>query len=215
MRKFLIATLAATTVATPAFAQVAASPFTGPRIEGLIGYDSLRSGERDDGVDMNENNGDETIDGVGFGVGVGYDVDVGGFVLGVEGEFSESTGDQDSDESIDGFSTSVETGRDLYVGGRAGYVVAPSTMVYAKGGYTNVAIEADFDDGTDRFEFDTNADGFRLGAGVEQLIGTNSYAKLEYRYSNYDNLEVNGGTDLSADIDLDRHQVMAGFGVRF
>src|SRR3546814_3168180 len=88
--------------------------------------------------------------------------------------------------------------------------VAPSTMVYAKGGYTNLAVEANYEGPDDTFEFDDNADGFRVGAGVEQLFGPNAYGKLEYRYSNYSNLEHNreGTTDLSRNIDLDRHQVV-------
>jgi outer membrane immunogenic protein len=215
MRKFALAALLAGTVAAPALAQDA-SPFTGPRIEGLIGYDSLRSGEDEDGVDTGDNEGDETIDGAAFGVGVGYDFDLGGVVAGIEGEFMESTGEQDSDESIDGFTSSIETGRDLYVGARLGAQVAPSTLVYAKGGYTNTSIEAAFEDDSDRFEFDTNVDGWRLGAGVERLFGPNMYGKIEYRYSNYNNVDFQGDEgDLEADIDLDRHQVVAGVGWRF
>ena len=217
MRKYILAVLVAGVAASPALAQNA-SPFTGFRLEGLAGYDSLRSGDRDDdGVDTGENNGDETIDGVAFGIGGGYDYDAGGVILGVEGEFTESTGKQSSDESLDlPFRSRVETGRDIYVGGRVGVAVAPRTLVYAKGGYTNTAIEARYEDDTDRFEFDTNTDGFRLGAGVEQLFGERAYGKLEYRYSNYGNLDFAGDDgDLETDIDLDRHQVMAGVGVRF
>jgi outer membrane immunogenic protein len=215
MRKYIFAALLAGTVAVPAMAQNA-SPFTGPRIEGIVGYDSLRSGERDNGVDTNDNEGDESIDGVTFGVGAGYDYDVGGVILGIEGEFTESSGSQDSDESVDGFRRSIETGRDHYVGGRVGVPVTPRTMIYAKGGYTNLAVEANYEGADDRFEFDTNADGFRLGAGIEQAFGSNAYAKVEYRYSNYNNLENNmEGTDFSRNIDLDRHQVVAGVGFRF
>jgi outer membrane immunogenic protein len=216
MRKYVIAALLAGSVAFPAVAQNT-SPFTGPRVEGLIGYDSLKSGEREDNADTATDQGDETIDGVGFGVGAGYDYDAGGVILGVEGEFMDSSGEQDSDESIDGFTRSVETGRDLYVGGRVGMQVAPSTLIYAKGGYTNLAVEANYEGADNSFEFDDNADGFRVGAGVEQLFGPNAYGKLEYRYSNYDNLEHNieGATDVSRNIDLDRHQVVAGVGFRF
>ena len=215
MKKYLVASLLATAVAWPAYAQD--SGFTGPRVEGVIGYDSLQSGERDDdGVDTGDNNGDETIDGVVYGVNAGYDFDLGGLVLGVEGEFTESSGKQSTTESIDGFSSRIETGRDLYVGGRIGLPVTPSTLLYAKGGYTNTAIEGAFEDETDALEFDSNVDGFRVGAGVEQKLGTNLYGKLEYRYSNYDNLEIGDGAEaLSTDIDLDRHQVVAGLGFRF
>ncbi len=228
MRHVLLAALLAGTAASPAFAQPAgeASPFTGLRVEGLVGYDSLRSGDdNDDGVDTNDDDGDESVDGVAFGAGLGYDFDLGGVVAGVEGEFTESTGEQDSDETIDGvaFSSGVEVGRDLYVGGRIGFRAGPSTLVYGKAGYTNTSVEANIEGGGDRFEFDTNVDGYRLGAGIEQLFGNRAYGKVEYRYSNYNNLDFSDDFDLDdfdaedfdTDIDLDRHQVVVGVGLRF
>lgn len=227
MKKYIFAALLAGSVAAPAFAQPAgeASPFTGFRLEGLVGYDTLRSGEEDDGVDTGDNDGDESLDGAVFGVGAGYDFDLGGLVAGVEGEFTESSGEQEADETLDGinFSSRIETGRDLYVGGRVGFVATPTTLVYAKAGYTNTSIEGDFGSNSDRFEFDSNVDGYRLGAGIEQLFGPNAYGKLEYRYSNYSNLDFSDDFDLDdfeaedfdTDIDLDRHQIVAGFGFRF
>jgi outer membrane immunogenic protein len=228
MNKFLIAALMVGATASPALAQPAgeASPFTGLRVEGLVGYDSLRSGDNnDDGVDTNDDNGDESVDGVAFGVGAGYDFDLGGIVAGVEGEFTESTGEQDSNETIDGvaFSSGIETGRDLYIGGRIGFRAGPSTLVYGKAGYTNTSIEANIEGDGDRFEFDTNVDGYRLGAGIEQLFGPRAYGKVEYRYSNYNNLDFSDDFDLDdfdaedfdTDIDLDRHQVVVGVGLRF
>ena len=224
MRKFVLAALLAGTVATPAFAQDAA-PFTGLRVEAIAGYDTLRSGERDDdGVDTGDNDGDESIDGVAFGVGAGYDFDLGGVVAGIEAEYVESTGQQDANETIDGvsFTTGIETGRDIYVGGRLGVRVAPTTLVYGKAGYTNTSIESKIEGGGERFEFDTNADGWRLGAGIEQVFGRNAFGKLEYRYSNYNNLDFSDDFDVGdldpedfdTDIDLDRHQVGASIGFR-
>ena len=61
---------------------VARAPFTGPRVEGLVGYDNLR-----DGSDGNS----DGRDGVVYGAAVGYDVQVGGAVLGVEGEITDSS----------------------------------------------------------------------------------------------------------------------------
>jgi outer membrane immunogenic protein len=96
-------------------------------------------------------------------------------------------------------------------------------LVYAKAGYTNTSIETAIEDATESFEFDTNVDGFRLGAGVEMLFGPNAYGKLEYRYSNYGNIDFDDDFDFddidsedsSFDIDLDRHQLVAGVGFRF
>ncbi len=228
MHKYILAALLAGTAAAPALAQPAgeASPFTGFRLEGLAGYDTLRSGDRDDdGVNSDEDNGDESIDGVAFGVGVGYDFDLGGVVAGVEAEFTESTGEQDVNETVDDINVTggFEVGRDIYVGGRIGFRAAPTTLVYGKAGYTNTSIEFAAETDDDRFELDSNVDGWRLGAGIEQLFGPNLYGKLEYRYSNYKNLDFSDDFDLDefesedfdTDIDLDRHQVVAGVGFRF
>jgi outer membrane immunogenic protein len=219
MRKILLVALLAGTAAGPAFAQTANSPFTGPRVEALLGYDVLKSGnDDDDGIDTSEDEGDESLEGAVFGVGAGFDFDLGGVVAGVEGEFSESSGKQERDETVDlPFRSRIETGRDLYVGGRIGFVASPNALVYLKGGYTNTSIEARFDDGTDRTEFDTNVDGWRLGAGVEYLLSTNAFVKAEYRYSNYNTLDFSDDEDedFETGIDLDRHQIMAGVGFRF
>ena len=216
MRKYLLAALLAGAAASPAMAQEEQSSFSGFRVEGLVGYDRVGSGERNDGTDTSDNEGDESVEGIGYGVGVGFDFDLGGVVAGIEGEYMESSADAESDESIDGFRSRIGIGRDLYVGGRLGFAASPTTLLYVKGGYTNTSIEASFDDGTDSLEFDTNVDGWRLGAGAEMLLGPNMFAKAEYRYSNYNNLDFSDdeGEDFNTDIDLDRLQVMVGFGVR-
>jgi outer membrane immunogenic protein len=194
-------------------------PFTGPRVEGVVGYDVLQSGEADDGTNTGGNEGDESVNGAVYGVGAGFDFDLGGVVLGVEGEYSDSTGEQEFGETIDGtdFLGRIAVGRDVYLGGRVGVTVTPRTLVYAKGGYTNTTIESAFSGAGDSVDFDTSVDGWRLGAGVEQMIGTNVYAKAEYRYSNYNGLKLDDDLfgDEDFDIDLDRHQVLAGVGLRF
>lgn len=216
MRKLLIGALLASAFAAPAAAQVNPA-FTGPRVEAIVGYDILKSGERDDdGVDTSENEGDESVEGVAYGAAVGYDFAIGGLVAGVEAELSDSTGKQEVDESIDApFGYTIETGRDIYVGGRLGFLAAPSTLIYGKAGYTSTKIDGRIDDETDgAIDFDQKVDGWRLGAGVEQMLASNSYAKLEYRYSKYGDLEFDD-SDAELDIDLDRHQIVAGIGFRF
>lgn len=220
MRSFIVAALLAGTIAAPAAAQQAdINPgFTGPRIGAIAGYGSLGSGEDPErGID-NDNQGDQSIEGLTYGVDGGFDFSIGGLVAGIEGEFSESTGKQEIEESVDvPFSSRIETGRDLYVGGRVGFLARPQTLLYAKAGYTNTSIESAFEDSDERLEFDTNVDGYRLGAGVEQLFGERLYGKLEYRYSNYSKLDFSDDDDqdFQTEIDLDRHQVVAGLGIRF
>ena len=196
MRKYLLPALfagVATVSAMPAAAQ-SSSPFTGVRVEGLVGYDT---------TDVEG----ENSDGVTYGAQVGYDVQAGNAVVGVEGEASDSTVDECvSGVNLVGDQLCVDSGRDLYVGGRLGFAVSPNAMVYGKAGYTNARVSLDYDDGTTGtaldFEEGENLDGVRVGGGLEFALGPNSYAKTEYRYSNYEQ-------------GFDRHQVVAGFGFRF
>jgi len=193
MRKLILAALLAGSTATPALAQEAAAPFTGLRVEGLVGYDT---------TDVE----DEGSNGVVYGAGVGYDVQAGNVVFGADAEISKSTIDECfSGVTITGDELCAEAGRELTVGGRIGAVVSPSTLIYARAGYTNARINLEYDNpnGT---SLDTVAretlDGIRVGGGVEQAIGGNAFVRGEYRYSNYEQ-------------GYDRHQAVVGFGFRF
>lgn len=224
MRKILLAALIAGTAAVPAFAQDARAPFTGPRIGATVGFDSVSAGSDTDSG--NENN-DQSVEGFLYGVEVGYDADIGGAVIGIEAELTDSTGKVEyntSDPEFFGFGR-VAVDRDIYIGARAGALVTPQTLAYVKGGYTNARLNllgrvTDDDGETEDFEFDSNykLDGWRLGAGVEQSFANNAYAKLEYRYSNYSEGEFDR-EDLRDiefdDLDTDRHQVVVGAGIRF
>ena len=206
-------------VSVPALAQDADSSFTGPRVEAIIGYDKTKAGSSVDD-DLNDNN-DQSIDGLLYGVGAGYDYDLGSAVIGVEGEFTDSTAKTSFDDGdFEGFGLgNVKANRDLYVGARVGFKAAPRTLVYVKGGYTNAKFDVRSSDGTFTTNRDIDADGWRIGAGVEQKMSSNTFAKLEYRYSNYSKAEVDFSDDLPDsnrfDVDLDRHQVVAAVGYRF
>lgn len=215
----LLAGISLSAIAAPAFAQDGGATFTGPRVEALVGYDITSAGSSVDD-DANEDN-DQSIDGLLYGVGVGYDVDLGGMVVGAEAELTDSTakvGFDDGDFEGFGFG-SVKAGRDLYLGARAGVKASPDMLIYAKGGYTNAKFDVLSNDGTTEFSQDIDTDGFRIGAGAEYAMSENSFIKLEYRYSNYSKAEIDFDGDLPDadrfDVDLDRHQVAASYGFRF
>lgn len=219
--KKIIASLAAASAiaAVPAMAQGAAEPFKGFHVEGLAGYDVTKAGSSVDDDATVDN--DESIDGVVFGVGAGYDFKMGNLVVGPEAEVTWSTAKTSfEDGDFEGFGIgNVKANRDLYVGGRVGYAFTPRTMVYAKGGYTNAKFDVRNGDGTVVTSDDIDADGWRVGAGVEQAVSDNIFAKVEYRYSNYEKGELDFTGDIPDgqrfDLDLDRHQVVAGVGMRF
>ena len=200
MRTFILAALATTALAAPAFAQTTGSPFTGLRIEGVAGYDALKDGHDQDS---------SSSDGIVYGGAVGYDVQLNTLIVGGEGELTGSTTDTRTDNLVvAGDRMRVDAGRDIYVGGRVGFVLNQATMAYAKAGYTNARVDARYDIGNTRTSDHVDLDGLRLGAGLEHQIGARTYVKGEYRYSHY------GKAD-SFDIDADRHQLVAGVGMRF
>ena len=197
---FAAALAASTALAAPAFAQDTDSTFTGPRAEVIAGWDRV-----DDGSTPNS----EATDGVVYGGAVGYDFQVGHAVLGFEGEATGATTKQRATSVIvPGDNFRVSAGRDLYVGARVGFTVGPRALIYAKGGYTNAQVDTRYVNGATTVEDSETLDGWRAGAGVEVGVGRNMYVKGEYRYSNY--TQASGSS-----IDLDRHQVVAGVGVRF
>lgn len=216
---FLIAAGAIAAIGTPAMAQDAVNEaFTGPRAEVLLGYDISKAGSTADN-DANEND-DQSIDGFNYGVGLGFDFAAGGVVLGVEGEYTGSTAKTEfNDGDFEGIGIgNVETGRDLYIGARAGVLANPDLLIYVKGGYTNASYNLRTRGGTTNLDRDFRTDGYRVGAGAEYAMTENTFAKLEYRYSNYSDAEIDfdNGDEVSVpDVDIDRHQIMAGFGLRF
>jgi outer membrane immunogenic protein len=178
--KYLIGpALVAGAFAAPAFAQdgppasaqaQSAKAFDGLRAEAVAGYDGS----------------------LFYGGAAGFDHQSGRLVVGVEGELTESTHEECLVAAFGpGDSFCSRLGRDLYVGGRIGVVLAPSTLLYGKVGYTNQQINVDYIAGTPpalpSFESRAKVDGIRLGAGIEQRIGRNAYLRGEYRYSDYEN----------------------------
>jgi len=144
-------------------------------------------------------------DAITYGIGGGYDFRIGeNAFIGVEANADLSSGEvcgtdvlEEDDEAC------VEAGRDLSVAVRAGINVTPSTAVYALAGYTNARFRLDYtEEGEDMIRTAANLDGIRLGAGVQQSLGGGAYAKLEYRYSNYE-------------ADTSRHNVLVGLGFQF
>jgi outer membrane immunogenic protein len=213
----LIAATSIAAVAAPAFAQDGS--FTGPWVAGVAGYDVNKAGSSQDSAANPDRH--KSAKGVVYGGAAGYDADLGTVVVGGEAELTDSSADSKYDNNfVDYGLGSVDAGRDLYLGGRVGFKATPRTLVYAKGGYTNARFNLVGTDGTTETSRHLDADGWRVGAGVEQKLGQRTFAKVEYRYSNYKKGEVDfedsSVPDSSRfDIDTDRHQVVASVGVRF
>jgi outer membrane immunogenic protein len=165
-----------------------------------LGYDNLSSGS---------DNQDESKDGVLFGGAAGYDYQLGGVVLGGEVELTgSSTSASVGDILVPGDDFRLEADRDIYVGARAGYAFSPNALVYLKGGYTNARAEANYTNAGITTKDGTSLDGFRVGGGFEYRFNAGFFARAEYRYSHYGEIE-------GYDVDFDRSQWLALLGYRF
>ena len=174
----IAAAIAASVLASPAMAQQNGD-FSGVKATAIAGYDNID-------LDIA---GIDNVDGFLYGAALGYDMQSGNIVYGVELEATESTG------KLSTAVGNIEVGRDLYAGGRLGYVLGDSTLLYAKAGYTNARSSSPGLGGA-------NGDGVRVGAGLEFKLSENTFARGEYRYSNYED-------------GVSRNQGLIGLGVKF
>lgn len=173
--------------ASPVVAQEVGN-YSGPYIGGIIAADNIEIGDGDESVDDSS---------AAYGGIIGYDADLGGLVVGIEGEVMQSSVAFEASEVDLGVDARVAADWDYYVGGRAGFKLSDTVLVYAKAGYTMLNIEATVSDSTVQLTGDDDISGFRIGGGIELSEGTGLGIRLEYRYSDYgkfDNLE---GSDTS------------------
>lgn len=203
--KVLISAAAATVMfgAAPAFAQDIA-PGAGFRVEARAGLDHVRVG-------VEGEHGSRS--GFDYSMEAGYDLRAGGALVGVYAGIGDST-TKECTEVFGGDRACVRADRNINVGARIGARVGASSIVYAKGGYSNGRAHIRYSDPAapaNNFSIGDNADGWHLGAGVEYGLRGGVYVKAEYVYTNYST----DTDDLGFDSDLDRHQLLGGVGIRF
>lgn len=134
----LTAITAMTLAATPAMA----GDFAGPRVEVTAGADDVSL------IDPTD---------VTYGTAVGYDVQVGKVVVGV-----------------DASAANVFDRADLGVGARVGYVMNENVLAFVRGGYTNLDLGR------------VSVDGTTAGAGLEVNLAGPLFTGVEYRYTDFE-----------------------------
>lgn len=153
----------------------------------------------------------DEFEGILGGAQVGYNQDMGGFVLGVEGDFqfSDITYEEndifgsgiDGTAKIDNFGT---------LRARAGLAV-DRFMPYVTGGLAIANASIEFTDGIDTIGTDDTYIGYTVGGGVEFAMIDNVTVKAEYLYADFGDADF----DTGADISLDTHIVRAGVNFKF
>jgi len=214
MKRFVLSAALLASTVTPAFAQTADAPFTGPRVELHGGWDWLSAKTHtDDGTNTNayktHNN-----DGF-FGGQIGYDYAIrGGTVLGAFGSYDLSNNEECA---TDGFAaTCLKANRNIEAGARVGQIFGGNNLVYIKGAYVNGKFGASYSDPEAGLLISDHEkkDGWRAGIGVEHELGKYAYVKVEYNYSRYGRFNGDLGDDAFS-TRLTRQEALAGLGLRF
>ena len=149
-----------------------ASDFAGPRVEVTAGADDVTGG-----VDTTD---------IAYGAALGYDLQFGKVVVGAEAT-----------------AANVFEKADLGAAARLGYTLNKNVLAYTRVGYANLE-RPQTCTGTRPVvcRNAANLEGLTLGGGLEvKLIGS-TFAKAEYRYTDFDG-------------NLGRHGGLVGFGLRF
>jgi outer membrane immunogenic protein len=143
-------------------------------------------------TDVKENSwfGSSNFDGIGgegaFGtVSVGFDRQIRPrWVLGVFADYDFGSGVSTDVSTHSWFGSSHSSIDQTYawaVGGRLGYLVNPATLVYGTGGYTETELKSLGD--SQKFT------GWFAGAGIETMLRDHWSLKLEYRFSQFDDVK--------------------------
>lgn len=203
--------------------------FSGFRIEGRAGWESGRATTRYPVEVQIPENEDVAVSGkesaFSYGAEAGYDAAVGDrLIVGVYGGFDLSDVEH-CGEAFGDDRGCVETGRTLAAGVRAGFPVGSGVLLYAKGGYSNGRVKFAYDSdigeedelGADVARRSRSVSGYHVGAGAEVAFSRNLYGKLEYLFTDLGKARFSPIEDgePTATVSTRRHQVLAGFGLRF
>ncbi|HEY0012629.1 MAG TPA: outer membrane beta-barrel protein [Allosphingosinicella sp.] len=211
MKKIAIILAGASTLAaTPAFAQISVSP----RVEVRVGLDHLNARVRLDDSAFIE---DTSQGDIGVGIEAGIDASITerisiGAYAGYEIPNINGCGEE---FLFDGDEICVRNNRNITVGGRLGVNVGEGGMIYAKGGYSQTRARLTYTiDGDEEFAGRDTTGGYHIGAGFEVPVSGGFYIKGEYVHTRYNNILEDELADTDS-INPYRHQILAGFGIRF
>lgn len=202
MKSLLIAPVALLAVAGFS-TSASAEAFNGPFVGAQVGWNHDDTGS--DRTSVGRVAIDANKDAAIGGIFAGYDYKVtpkivigaeAGFDLGVSDSFTGGT-------AASAVRVNPKYAIDLTA--RAGYLVTDNTLVYVRGGYSNVRAGVRLTEANATSYGKDNRDAWVIGGGVERAITPNVSARLEYRYADLG--EGNGSWD--------RHQVLLGAAYHF
>lgn len=122
--------------------------------------------------------------GLSYGALVGYNYQMGGLVLGVEGDFQGWTVGKVRYTSITGDFITAYSKWSGSVRGRIGYA-ADHALIYMTGGAAFASNDSSIPTTGISIDGDGTRLGWTVGAGVDYAFSNNWFTGLEYRYSQY------------------------------
>ncbi|MBI2738145.1 MAG: porin family protein [Rhodospirillales bacterium] len=109
----------------------------------------------------------------------------------------------------------AEQNRQWSVMGRLGWLAAPSTLLYAAGGYSQLNVRASagasLGGATAFAQRDTSFSGFTVGPGIETTVTGGWTTRLEYCFSQFEQKEVTPGVTYQPL----NHTIRAGIAYKF
>jgi outer membrane immunogenic protein len=209
MKKFLFAS-ALCLAAAPALAQDAET-FSGFYVGAQTGWQGDRAKIPDDTTNQNVSN-----DGWQYGAQAGYDMRLGGAVVGIEGMISGSSGTGSTTDTA-GNVYKLNAGTTFGFSARAGFLVSDPVLLYGRLGYTWASYNYVFND---TVENSYDQDGLLVGLGVEYQFSDNISARLEWNYSDlgddvFQRPPVPPSVFLPQELNFDRSSVLLGVNFRF
>jgi outer membrane immunogenic protein len=148
---------------------------------------------------------------------IGYNYQIGSFVLGIEGDYSWA--DVKRTDVVPPLTTTLKHDFFATAAGRLGYA-ADRWLWYAKGGgaWTRDRLEAN--DTVDTIDAKFNRSGWMAGAGIEYAFWNNWSTKVEYNYLHFGKINESavgtGGLTADAiDVSAEIHLVKLGINYKF
>lgn len=216
----IVATLLATTMAAAAFSAAKAADAVNEVPQAPVAYEQpapisnwsgayLGATANYDWGRFTGNGGDRDADGFGGGLYGGYNWQSGQIVYGAEADVN--LGDEKGSAGTGNFGEALEgkQGVNGSIRARVGYDMNPF-LLYGTGGLAisdNKVSNSTSDD-------NSTALGYTVGAGVEAMVTNNITARVEYRYTDYQDKDFTLDTG-TVSRGFDDHSVKAGIGVKF
>lgn len=186
--------------------QAQADPFSGPYVGASVGFDrdvigpNLFDGPRLDRHALKSSADFEAFAGQNYRISTR-------FVVSPELGINFSTSDVANGTSGANL-VKIDPKRQFEASLRVGYLVTGKTLVYARGGYSNLRARVEVSNAINSAPISSasrDLDGYLVGGGAEYAVFPKVTARIEYRYNDF---KEDGG-------EFQRHQALVGLAYHF